>query len=169
MFAITFICEKIDMRLPGALIAIILASLLVWSLGEAGHGIADSWDGPAWATGASVPHLSYPDLVSLLPLALIVALVVMIQTAATSRSFPNAIDGVDINRDLLGVGFGNILSGLFGGFAVNRQPAANRHRRRKWWEIPPCRALRCHGCCDLSCLWPSPAHDGAPRPPWQVC
>ena len=39
VFAITFVCEKIDTRLPGALIALILASLAVWSLGEAGQGI----------------------------------------------------------------------------------------------------------------------------------
>ena len=122
VFAITFVCEKIDMRLPGALIAIILASLLVWSLGEAGRGIPTLGMVQLGPLGATVPHLSYPDLVSLLPLALIVALVVMIQTAATSRSFPNTIDGVDINRDLLGVGFGNILGGVFGGFAVNGSP-----------------------------------------------
>jgi MFS superfamily sulfate permease-like transporter len=53
---------------------------------------------------------------------LVVALVVMIQTAATSRSFPDAAGGVDINRDLLGVGFGNILSGVFGGFPANGSP-----------------------------------------------
>ena len=122
VFAITFICEKIDVRLPGALIAIILASLAIWSLGEAGRSVPTLGMVQLGPLGATVPHLSYPDLASLLPLALIVALVVMIQTAATSRSFPNTIDGVDINRDLLGVGFGNILSGVFGGFPANGSP-----------------------------------------------
>ena len=122
VFAITFVCEKIDMRLPGALIAMILASLAIWSMGEAGHGVATLGLVQLGPLAATVPRLAYPDFANLLPLALIVALVVMIQTAATSRSFPDAVDGVDINRDLLGVGFGNILSGVFGGFPANGSP-----------------------------------------------
>jgi SulP family sulfate permease len=122
VFTITFVCEKIDMRLPGALIAMILASVVVWALGQAGHGVATLGMVQLAPLGATVPRLAYPDLANLLPLALIVALVVMIQTAATSRSFPDAVDGVDINRDLLGVGFGNILSGVFGGFPANGSP-----------------------------------------------
>ncbi len=122
VFAIIFVCEKIDMRLPGALIAMILASLVVWSLGEAGRGVATLGIVQIGPLGATFPRLAYSDLVNLLPLALIVALVVMIQTAATSRSFANAVDAVDINRDLLGVGFGNILSGVFGGFPANGSP-----------------------------------------------
>jgi len=122
VFAITFVCEKIDMRLPGALIAMILASLAIWSMGEVGHGVATLGLVQLGPLAATVPRLAYPDFANLLPLALIVALVVMIQTAATSRSFPDAVDGVDINRDLLGVGFGNILSGVFGGFPANGSP-----------------------------------------------
>ncbi len=122
VFAITFVCEKIDMRLPGALIAMILASLVVWTLGQAGHGVATLGVVQPAPLGVTIPRLAYPDLANLLPLALIVALVVMIQTAATSRSFPNAAGGVDINRDLIGVGFGNVLSGVFGGFPANGSP-----------------------------------------------
>lgn len=122
VFAITFVCEWIDMRLPGALIAVILASLFVWSLGGTGHGVATLGTVQLGPLGVTVPRLAYPDFANLLPLALIVALVVMIQTAATSRSFSDEVDGVDINRDLLGVGFGNILSGVLGGFPANGSP-----------------------------------------------
>ena len=122
VFAITFVCERIDMRLPGALIAVILASLFVWSLGGVGHGVATLGTVQIGPLGVTLPHFAYPDFANLLPLALIVALVVMIQTAATSRSFPDVVDGVDINRDLLGVGFGNILSGVLGGFPANGSP-----------------------------------------------
>jgi SulP family sulfate permease len=122
VFAITFFCEKFDMRLPGALIAMSLASLAVWSLQLAGHGVATLGIVQLGPMGTAVPHLAYADMVNLLPLALIVALVVMIQTAATSRSFPDAVHGTDINRDLIGVGVGNILSGALGGFPANGSP-----------------------------------------------
>jgi sulfate permease, SulP family len=47
---------------------------------------------------------------------------IVIQTAATSRSFPDEDDTNDVNRDFVGVGFGNILSGMFGGFPANSSP-----------------------------------------------
>ena len=58
-----------------------------------------------------------------MPLALIIAIIVMVQTAATTRSFlsdPN--QPPDVNRDFVGVGAGSILSGLIGGFPVNASP-----------------------------------------------
>ena len=122
VFAITFVCEKIDTRLPGALIATIMASLVKWFLGDAGRGIATLGTVQLGSLRATIPTLAYSDFTNLLPLALIVALVVMIQTVATSRSFPDEVDGVDTNRDLLGVGLGNIISSAFGGFPVNGSP-----------------------------------------------
>ena len=75
-----------------------------------------------------VPHfgltgLSWSTLGSLAPLAAVVALVVLTQTAATTRAFAEQGD-YDINtgRDFLGVGAGSVLSGLVGSFPVNASP-----------------------------------------------
>ena len=47
----------------------------------------------------------------------------MVQTAATTRSFPSDPDGpADVDRDFLGAGAGSILAGLFGAFPVNASP-----------------------------------------------
>ena len=46
----------------------------------------------------------------------------MIQTAATSRSFPGDPDTIDVNRDFIGAGLGGMLSGLMGGFPVSASP-----------------------------------------------
>ncbi len=56
-------------------------------------------------------------------LSLIIAVVVMVQTAATTRSFPSDPDEPpDVDRDFVGVGVGSILSGLIGAFPVNASP-----------------------------------------------
>src|SRR5256884_3547844 len=59
----------------------------------------------------------------LVPLALLISIVIMVQTADTRRSLhssperPAAVDG-----DFLGAGAGSILAGLFGAFPVNASP-----------------------------------------------
>jgi SulP family sulfate permease len=56
-------------------------------------------------------------------LSLIIAIVVMVQTAATTRSFLSSPDEPpDVDRDFVGVGVGSILSGLIGAFPVNASP-----------------------------------------------
>ena len=47
----------------------------------------------------------------------------MVQTAATTRSFPSSPDEPpDVDRDFVGAGVGSILSGLIGSFPVNASP-----------------------------------------------
>ncbi len=117
VFAVIFGAEKVDDRFPGALVAVALATLAVVLLGL---------DVPV--LGAirapdvmpALPGLALADLGKLLPVAVIVSLVVMIQTAAVSRAF--GAGEAEINRDLVGVGVGSILSGAFGGFAADASP-----------------------------------------------
>jgi MFS superfamily sulfate permease-like transporter len=60
---------------------------------------------------------------NLAPLAAVVALVVVTQTAATTRAFAEQ-EGYDVDagRDFLAVGAGSVLSGLVGSFPVNASP-----------------------------------------------
>jgi MFS superfamily sulfate permease-like transporter len=61
--------------------------------------------------------------VRLFPLAVLIAIVVMMQTAATTRSFPSdPKQAADVDGDFRGAGFGSILAGLFGAFPVNASP-----------------------------------------------
>jgi MFS superfamily sulfate permease-like transporter len=70
----------------------------------------------------AAPRISFEDGLHLLSLAFVVALVVMVQTAATSRAFSGAGQDPDINRDYIGLGVANMLSGLVGGFPANASP-----------------------------------------------
>jgi len=122
VFAVILACEKIDSRIPGALIGLVVATLLTVGFDLEKHGVAT-----IGKMVGGLPHVAnalpaIDDVFRLLPLALIVAAVVMIQTAATTRAFPGSNDPPDVSRDFIGVGFGGILSGLAGGFAVNASP-----------------------------------------------
>ena len=71
----------------------------------------------------AIPDISAGQLADLVPLSLIIAIVVMVQTAATTRSFPSDPDEPpDVDRDFVGVGVGSIMSGAFGAFPVNASP-----------------------------------------------
>jgi hypothetical protein len=76
------------------------------------------------------PHLGLPGLSSaaitdLAPLAGVVALVVVTQSASTCRAFVDRSRPVrqDVGRDLLGVGAGSAVAGLVGAFPVDASPA----------------------------------------------
>jgi sulfate permease, SulP family len=116
------IAEEISPRIPGALVALAgstwaashfeLSRRGVALLGNVAHGV------PQFA----FPTAALADLRPIFGLAVVVTLVVMVQTAATSRAFPGQASGPDTARDFLGVGAGSVLSGLFGGFALNASP-----------------------------------------------
>jgi SulP family sulfate permease len=115
--------ERFDRRWPGALIAVTAATVATISLGLDRHGVQ-----VLGAVALPQPHLPgpLPDMAAiwrLAPLALLLSMVIMVQSAATTRSFPPG-DGPppDIDRDFVGVGLGNILAGLVGAFPVNASP-----------------------------------------------
>jgi sulfate permease, SulP family len=122
VFAVIFASEKLDGRLPGALIGLVVATLLTAGLELEKHGVGTIGKMAGGLPGVANVLPAIDDVVRLLPLALIVAAVVMIQTAATTRAFAEGNDPPDVSRDFIGVGFGGILSGLAGGFAVNASP-----------------------------------------------
>lgn len=120
VFAIVFGAERISARIPGALIGMVLATAAVAAFGLKDQGVEVLGALPNGLPRASMPLVGLDDAQALLPLALLIAIVVMVQTAATSRSFVG--EAPDINRDFVGVGAGSILCGLFGAFAVNASP-----------------------------------------------
>ncbi|UGX86857.1 SulP family inorganic anion transporter [Phyllobacterium meliloti] len=123
VFLIVFLAERINARIPGALLGLVLSTLAVVLFNLESRGVSVLGALPNSLPQISVPKVGFEELRNLLPLALLVAVVVMVQTAATTRSFVSK-DGEppDVNRDFIGVGAGSILSGLFGAFPVNASP-----------------------------------------------
>jgi len=118
-----WLCERISGRIPGALLGLALATLAVFMFGLERRGVTVLPAVPAHLPDMSLPYIDFGALRHIVPLALIVTAVIMLQTAATARSFV-AVPGepTRIGRDFIGVGVGCLLSGLFGAFPVNASP-----------------------------------------------
>jgi SulP family sulfate permease len=122
VLAIMLAGHAVSPRFPGALIGLCLAGLATVALGLEARGVATLGPLAGGALHLSLPAISWDDLRVVAPLAVLIALVVMVQTAATTRSFPNSADGPDVNRDFIGVGAANAFSGLVGAFPVDASP-----------------------------------------------
>jgi MFS superfamily sulfate permease-like transporter len=123
VLAIMLAGERVNPRFPAALIALGLATALVVGLGLESRGVST-----LGAMAGATPKLAISgawldDLPQIAPLALIVAVVVMVQTATTTRSFvSDPARGPDVDRDFVGLGAANLLAGLIGAFPVNASP-----------------------------------------------
>jgi SulP family sulfate permease len=123
VLGIILVSELIDGRIPGALIGLVLATVAVVVLNLEHHGVAALGDITGERPVPKLPSVPLDQLPTLIPLAFIVAITVMMQTAATTRAFPSDPDEPpDVDRDFIGVGAASLLTGLIGAFAVNSSP-----------------------------------------------
>jgi sulfate permease, SulP family len=123
VLAIVIVSARINRRIPGALIGLVVSTALVRALDLQAHGVAVLGPIKHGPPHLGLTGLSWSTLQSLAPLAAVVALVVVTQTAATTRAFAERGDyDIDAGRDFLGVGAGSVLSGLVGSFPVDASP-----------------------------------------------
>jgi SulP family sulfate permease len=124
VFGVVLAAEKVNRRIPGALFGLVGSTVVVAAAGLHGRGVAVLGTVAHAAPRVGLTQLSWASLGHVVPVAAVVALVVVSQSAATTSAF--SVQGgyeVDVGRDFIGVGAGSILSGLFGSFAVNASPA----------------------------------------------
>jgi len=150
VLAVVIVSETISAKIPGALIGLVAATLAVTVAGLEARGVKVVGTVPATLPRPTLPDIAPEQWVRLVPLAFVITVVVMVQTAATTRSFPSDPDKpADVDRDFLGAGAGSILAGVFGAFPVNasrhapasyRRPAASRN----YPALPPRRS--CSRC-----------------------
>ncbi len=123
VLAVTALSERISARIPGALIGLVAASVALAAFGLEAKGVAVVGTVPARWPVLAIPIPPLGALTQLLPLSLLIALIIMVQTAAVTRAFPSDPDQPpDVDRDYLGVGAGGALAALFGAFPVNASP-----------------------------------------------
>jgi len=113
--------RRINPRLPGSLIAVLVSTAAVYLLGERAAGVA-----VIGALTGGLPHLNAPPFLDVQLVAelstgaLAVAAIGLVQTTAVSRSAAaQTRQRLDNNQEFVGQGVANILSGLFGGYATS--------------------------------------------------
>ena len=107
-------------RLPGPLLAVLLATAVVQVFGLTAHGLSVVGTVPSGLPTLQVPDLSLSDLRDLLLPAVGIAVVGYTDNVLTARAF--AARGrydIDNNQELLALGAANIGSGLVMGFPVS--------------------------------------------------
>ncbi len=120
--------KKISKKFPGALIAVIGAVLVSWAVDLQSHGVATLGVIPQGLPRFGLPQVDWrPDLLmKLLPTAFSIFVVILAQSAATSRAFAARYnEPVSENTDLVGLSLANLGAGLSGAFVVNGSPTAS--------------------------------------------
>ena len=116
------VMHRVSARLPGPLLAVAAASLAAAWLHLDHFGVALLGPVQGARPRFGLPIVTADEWARLAPLALLISVVVMVQTAATSRSFSGGSDAPDVDGDFFGVGIGSVISGLAGAFPVNASP-----------------------------------------------
>jgi sulfate permease, SulP family len=122
VLAIMLAGERISPRFPGALVGLCLAELASAALGLEARGAPTLGSIGGAPLRLSLPAITLDDFRLIAPLAVLIALVVMVQTAATTRAFPNSAEGPDVSRDFTGVGAANAFAGFIGAFPLDASP-----------------------------------------------
>ena len=121
--ALILLGERVNPRLPVALVTILGFTVMASALSLSHHGVQDLGAVVAGAPVFRLRWLSGREWGSVVTTSLTLVIVIMSQSAATSRVSADQI-GVadDLNRDFLGVGLANVVAGLCGSFPVDASP-----------------------------------------------
>lgn len=107
-------------RVPGILIAVIVATLLVSALHLDQAGVKVLGTIPQGLPGFVVPWLSGVDLVEILLGGCAVALISFADTSVLSRTYAARTNTrVDPNQEMVGLGAANLAAGFFQGFPIS--------------------------------------------------
>ena len=116
--------KKVSNKIPGALIAVIGAIALSWALD------LKAYVHVLGSVPSGLPHIGMPEVQwswelihKLAPTAFAMFVVILAQSAATSRAYAARYnESFSENTDLVGLGLANIGAGLSGTFVVNGSP-----------------------------------------------
>ena len=113
----------INRRIPGLLIAVIIAIIVSWAADLARHGVAVIGAVPRGLPSLGLPALGWHDAAALLGVAVSMFVVILAQSAATSRAYAVKYEEpFSEAADLVGLGAANAAAAFSGTFVVNGSP-----------------------------------------------
>ena len=119
-FAVILLCRRFAPRVPGAVLALAASGLAVVLLGLDKQGVAVVGRIPTGLPGLSLPAVTLADFETLLPVALVAALLSFSDTVVTARAFAARNRyRIDANQELLAIGAANLVSGLSQGLPIS--------------------------------------------------
>jgi high affinity sulfate transporter 1 len=123
VLAIIVLFEVVAPRFPGALLAVIGMTAASASFHWDGRGVQVVGTVPGGLPHLGLPHLAYNDIIMVLPISLSCFIVILAQSAATSRAYALKYrDQFNQNADLIGLSFANAAAGCSSTFVVNGSP-----------------------------------------------
>jgi sulfate permease, SulP family len=124
VLAVLIVFERWIKAIPGGLVAVVGAIAASWALNLQDHGVSILGPVPSGLPAIGLPSgVDWHDATKLLPTAVSMFLVILAQSAATSRAYAVKYnERFQENTDLVGLGLANLTAGLSGTFAVNGSP-----------------------------------------------
>ncbi len=123
VIVIVLAARRVTRKIPGPLIAVITAIIVSRAADLAGHGVAVVGAVPRGLPHLGLPALGLPDAASLLGAAASMFVVILAQSAATSRAYAGKYEEpFSEDTDLVGLGAANVAAALSGTFVVNGSP-----------------------------------------------
>jgi SulP family sulfate permease len=123
VITVIIVARTIGTRVPGALIAVAGAMIASFVFDLSSYGISVLGPVPGGLPTISFPQVALSDLPELTGIAIACFVVILAQSAATSRAYALKFsDSYDENTDLLGLGVANAAAGITGTFVVNGSP-----------------------------------------------
>jgi MFS superfamily sulfate permease-like transporter len=122
VFAFIFWASRKYTRFPAALVALVASILVEIGLNRLNIHIPTLSNPKGFELHWVFIGLPWHQTLTILPLALLIAMICIIQTSAVSSTIKDRNATPDFNRDFAGIGLGSIFSALIGGFPGNASP-----------------------------------------------
>ena len=125
VLVLIFSFKRISRRIPIALVVVICIIIVSYAFNLTSYGVSLLGQVPAGLPVLGLPNvpMSWSLIQRLLPTAFSMFVVILAQSAATSRAYATRYnESFNENVDLVGLGIANIAAGLSGTFVVNGSP-----------------------------------------------
>jgi len=123
VLAVIFACERIAPRVPGGLLAVVGMIVASAALDWGRRGVRTVGAVPSGLPRLGIPRFAMHDVWLIVPIAFSCFIVILAQSAATSRAYAVKYrESFSEEKDLVGLSLANLAAGCSGTFVVNGSP-----------------------------------------------